>query len=657
LSLSFRILVFLLFLYSYHLKANSEDLKTKQIQVETDPSQAQEVNATFSREIYTSKDIKYSGSLNLFDFLSQHTSLNILPNYGDKTKPLIDMRGYGIESGYQNVVINADGQRINNIDMNSQMIGSIPINNIKSIEIIRGSGSVTNGDGAMAGVINITTKDLTVTSIQTTFGSNGQEIYNLNSGFGNNFFNLSVNLIDESLDGYSSPDTQNKRDQVDNQGQSIKLNLNPINDLKISLGFNSARNNAYLVGPLTKNEFLSNPKQNGGNQYNNYDYDIDRLSLKTSYELNKNFSLIINYFDEDKSQHAITSYSNDTYDYDYEGYTIKIPYQNEFISINSGIQVFDGARKDSIGTITKDSKAVFLGTEIFDTDWLSKNLAVSAGIRFEEIDYDWNDGSSIQKTSENLEAWDIGFNYKVNNNLNFFSNYSHAYQAPDVDRFFVAEYAGPGFTYSGRTFNSFIDPAESDTFNFGVNLISSMNQLQATLFYSKIKDEIVYNPNSSINENIDNSKKYGLEIFNQLKINDEINVNLAYSFIKAEIGSNSQGFTKGKDMPGVPQNSVIANLNYKFLTFGNLNLNHTWKERTYIFSDFNNNASQKQPPYISTNLSLNYNYKVENYVDSINISAGIINIFEHKNAIQGYVDSLYPFNFSRTWFTGLAMNF
>jgi iron complex outermembrane receptor protein len=122
LNLSFRILVSLLFLYSHQLQANSKDLETKEIQVESDPSQVQEVSSTFAKEIYNEKDILRSGSLNLFDFLSQYTSLNILPNYGDKTKPLIDMRGYGIEAGYQNLVINVDNQRINNIDMNSQMI-------------------------------------------------------------------------------------------------------------------------------------------------------------------------------------------------------------------------------------------------------------------------------------------------------------------------------------------------------------------------------------------------------------------------------------------------------------------------------------------------------------------------------------------------------
>ena len=159
------------------LLSAEEDIKTDNIIVLEDPSQLQEATSTYAKEIYTVTDIEKSGSTNLFDFLSQHTSLNILPSYGDKTKPLIDMRGYGIEAGYQNIVINVDGQRLNNIDMSSQLIGSIPLHSIKKIEIIRGSGSVQYGDGAMAGVINIVTKNYSGAQIKRTFGSAGQEIY------------------------------------------------------------------------------------------------------------------------------------------------------------------------------------------------------------------------------------------------------------------------------------------------------------------------------------------------------------------------------------------------------------------------------------------------------------------------------------------------
>ena len=116
----------------------AESLETKKIIVPGDQYIAQEIASTSSKEIYTAKDINRSGSSSLFNFLSQHTSLNILPSYGNKSAPLIDIRGYGIESGYQNVVVTVDGERINNIDMSAQIIGSIPLSSIDNIEIIKG---------------------------------------------------------------------------------------------------------------------------------------------------------------------------------------------------------------------------------------------------------------------------------------------------------------------------------------------------------------------------------------------------------------------------------------------------------------------------------------------------------------------------------------
>ena len=50
-------------------------------------------------------------------------------------------------------------------------------------------------------------------------------------------------------------------------------------------------------------------------------------------------------------------------------------------------------------------------------------------------------------------------------------------------------------------------------------------------------------------------------------------------------------------MPGVPQQSIIANANYKFLSAGNLNINHVWKESTYNMADFDNNGPSNPPSF------------------------------------------------------------
>ena len=637
---------------SYTLFA--ETLETKKIIVPGDQYIAQEIASASSKEIYTAKDISRSGSSSLFNFLSQHTSINILPSYGNKSAPLIDIRGYGIESGYQNVVVTVDGERINNIDMSAQIIGSIPLSSISNIEIIRGSGSIRHGDGAMGGVINITTSDYIENSIQTSFGSDGLNNNNINIGYKGEKFSIGLSASDDSNDGQSKEDTQGNKAESTNQYNKLKINIDPTSDLNIKLVSSNVRSNLFYVGALTKAEFDADPSQNSGNKYTNYDYNIDRNSIGLNYKINPLLNLKMSYFQENRSNHFIPSYSsaNIVYDYDTEGFNLTLPFVGEKLTITPGFELLNGQRKDSVGKVTKDNKAYYVDTEI----QINTKTIISAGARHEQVDYKYN-GSSALTTDESLNAYDIGVNFAISDQLSVFSNYNQAFQAPDVDRFFVGVYPAPSFVLSGRAFNGFIDPAKSNTLNIGLTHQMKQNNLSLTIYYSKVEDEIFYNPNSFVNENIDNSKKYGLELQNTLQLNDKLSTNLTYNYVKAEIGSNAQGLTDGNDMPGVPRQMALVNINYQFTTNGYFNLSHAWKEKTYIFSDFANSSSQKQPQYNSTDLSFNYAVNNLKMTNKLEVFGAVTNIFEQKNAVQGYANGLYPFNFERAFMAGLKINF
>ncbi|HEY0894579.1 MAG TPA: Plug domain-containing protein, partial [Cellvibrio sp.] len=136
----------------------AEDLELDSVTVKSSGFERKESQTTYASEIHTAKQIAASGASTLFDYLAQQSSLNISPNFGSKATPSINLRGYGSENGYQNVVIPVDGQRLNNIDMSPQLLVGIPLANIDRIEISKGSGSVLYGDGATAGAIQIYTK-------------------------------------------------------------------------------------------------------------------------------------------------------------------------------------------------------------------------------------------------------------------------------------------------------------------------------------------------------------------------------------------------------------------------------------------------------------------------------------------------------------------
>ena len=113
-------------------------------------------NKNYTQKI-TENEIKESGASNIFELLQKTTTLNI--KNGFIGTGVIDLRGYG-ETAFGNTKILLDGISINPIDGSGIDINSIPLENIKLIEIINGGSGVLYGDGSTGGVINIVTKDI-----------------------------------------------------------------------------------------------------------------------------------------------------------------------------------------------------------------------------------------------------------------------------------------------------------------------------------------------------------------------------------------------------------------------------------------------------------------------------------------------------------------
>ena len=55
----------------------------------------------------------------------------------------------------------------------------------------------------------------------------------------------------------------------------------------------------------------------------------------------------------------------------------------------------------------------------------------------------------------------------------------------------------------------------------------------------------------------------------------------------------------------------------------------------------------------------NLDYEVKRFTQfkKVRLYGSVTNIFEHKNATQSYANSVYAFNFSRAWMTGLKIDF
>jgi iron complex outermembrane receptor protein len=622
----------------------SAHLTLEPVLVTATKTKTTDVSATFASEVYNADDIKASGSTSFYDFLNQNTSINVMPSYGNPYAQQLDMRGYGISDGYENIAISVNGRRMNNIDGVPQLLSSISLNDIERIEITKGSGSVVYGDGAMAGSIQIyTKKDIVNSSVSFRLGNYGRQTASISTGLSEESFQLLVSGEHNQADGFSDKDNVGYKDESSNNNSRITLNAQPTSDLNVYLSKEHSNVDTRYPGKLSLDAFNQDPSQNNGKINTYQTFKTDTISFGIDADVTENISVSLNHSQEDKESAYVTSNSLSLYDYQSNEFIINFK-QDQF-GLVSGIQRFNGERESqsswSNSVTSKINTAYFAQGEYYIND-----LTLSLGGRKETVDYRYNSGSTTLSDDHNLSSYDLGLNQKINDQISIFSNFNSAYQAPNIDRFF-----------SNGMFNSFIEPAESKTLNVGLNYVTDTDKSKITLFRSNLHDEIYYfstgNFLTSYNTNIDKSHKYGLELQNRHQLTNKLFSIVNYSFTRAIIDNESDGAGafNGKDLPGVSKHAINVALNYSPTVRSTVVLSHNYRSSAYAANDFANTFSQKQKPYQSTSLSYTY------IIKQIELSLAVDNIFEESNGLWVRDDAIYPVNFTRNWNVGAKLNF
>lgn len=132
-------------------------------------------------------DIKASGAKTLGELLANELGIDwrTYGNYGGAAQE-IHIRG--MRGNATQVFVN--GVSVNSPSLGTADIGKIPLTNIERIEVVKGSGSLLYGSGAMGGTVNIITKrpDRDQMDLKVGAGYGSQNTYRLSAEQGMFFF-------------------------------------------------------------------------------------------------------------------------------------------------------------------------------------------------------------------------------------------------------------------------------------------------------------------------------------------------------------------------------------------------------------------------------------------------------------------------------------
>lgn len=634
----------------------AESVALQPLTIASTPLHDTELNAANAVEIYTAKEIEKAHVQSLYAFINLQTSLFAIPSYGNPMAQKLDLHGYGIADGYQNIVVTVNGRRLNNVDMVPQLLSAIAPSDVQRLEIIKGGGIVLRGDGANAGTINIITKNDATQSL--TFYGGLYTTYDaaLRLGYSDSLLTVSASGEAYHTDGTRHIDAEQNRDTQNLRNGTFNLAVTPSDTLELRLGVQAVRTDVHYGGPMTQAEYEDDPSQPGsgygfGPSPSHQLYDSDAYSAGLTCDITPNWTFNVDSFLEKKTSSFLTY--DYTYRYDYRSLETSLHYVKDGFEFTFGGNLFDGERSSAATVSSIANKAAKQNSAGYAlAQYRSADHTFKAGYRYEQVAYDYNDADNNLDRSHTLHGIEAGYNYRLSPKRSLFASYAHAYQAPDLDRFFNKDYL------TGTvSFNGFIDPMISDTVTVGYTAISPANKFKLSFYYAALRDEIYYYSDpaylTSANTNIDRSHKVGVDLLNQWQLSERVGVFINYTYVNALIDEekqNGEDFS-GNDLPGVSNHQLKAALALHPAQNVNLTLSHTYRSAAYAIDDFGNDFSQKQHPYNSTDLSLNYDRT------GYTLFARITNLFDNANGLWVKDDAIYPVNFTTTAYAGATLKY
>jgi len=622
---------------------NAQEISLAPMTITSTAIKTDELKSTDAIEVYTAKEIEKTHVQNVYEFLNQQTSVSSMPSFGNPFSQLLDIHGYGTSNGNQNIVITLNGRKLNNIDSAAQLLSSIAPSSISKIELIKSSGIVTAGDGANAGVINITTKKTNNKEIAFYMGTYGLIDGSFYIGHKDDKLAISASGEAQKNDGIRYIDDNANKDENKFSTGTFNLAYSPYESLELRLGADYSNINVIYPSYLTQAEYNDDVIQKSNSFFpsTHQVFKTSSVSAGVTYNINDALSYKADASHEHKTSDYIPSYG--IYAYNYNSLKTSLDYVSETLSLNLGYDGFYGNRTQTGNKTTKNNNAIFLMSE-----FCLGNNTFKAGYRYEKVSYEYLETTKDLTSESSLNGVELGYNYTLNEESSLFVNYAHSYQAPNIDSFFNF----------GGTFNNFINPMKTDNYTVGYNNFQTNNKFKISLYYIDLKDEIYLDKTFNSfgnNRNIDKSHKYGLDLYDKYLINQKLNISFNYNYVKAIIDDETadDGVThyRNKDLPGVSNHNIKATLNYLPNENTTFALTEVYRSEAYAADDFNNNFSQKQDAYTSTDISATY------AKDNWEVFAKINNLFNQKNGLWVKDDAIYPVNFTTTAFAGFKLKF
>ncbi|MEM5507528.1 TonB-dependent receptor [Pseudoalteromonas sp. AS71] len=441
-------------------------------------------------------EIEASNVRDLPTLLSTRVGFQVNPNGGFGQNTGVSLRGTG--SGDTLILI--DGVRTGSATLGQKALNNVPLNSIERIEIIKGSRAAVYGSDALAGVINIITRESDNLSLSATFGSDSYQNYQVAGSVKSGDITTAFNAGFEKTDNFDvlqgvAPD----EDGYENKNLGFKVNYSDAHygDFKLlgqySEGFADYDSRFSPADSTIERDDFKNYQLSAGwsKNYTNQTHSID-LALATDDSDNT-------YVDFSVGPTTSTFITKRT-QVDYNGQYLL----SDELNISGGVNWYNDDVSHSSQLFVEDSRdvlAVFVGA-YYDADKVLANLTVR-----QDDDEQFGDETTYTAAA----------GYHLYEDATFRISQSTGFKAPTFNDLYFPLYGNPD-----------LQPEKSVNRELGLSVDFDIAQVDIAIFRNDIEDKIDYDANFAL-ANIDEARYEGVEFsLSQQFFGFDSNLNFAY---------------------------------------------------------------------------------------------------------------------------------
>jgi len=450
-----------------------------------------------SVEVIDRAEIESSNVRDLPTLLGTQVGFQVNSNGGFGQNAGVSLRGTG--SGDTLILI--DGVRTGSATLGQKALSNVPLNSIERIEIIKGSRAAVYGSDALAGVINIITRESDNLSLSATLGSDAYQDYQVAGSVKSGDVTTAFNAGFEKTDGFDvlqgvAPD----EDGYENKNLGFKVNYSDAlyGDFKL-LGQYSEGYADYdssfspADSSLERSEFKNYQLSAGWHKnYTNQMHSVDiAVSTDDSHDI---------------SSFGISDFITKRVQLDYTGqYNL-----SDVLNISGGINWYNDDVSHSTTQYDvqeRDVLAVFVGA-YYNTDKVLANLTLR-----QDDDEQFGDETTYTAAA----------GYHLSDDATVRISQSTGFKAPTFNDLYFPAF--PGFPPSS---NSELEPEKSLNREIGLNVDFDIAQVDVAIFRNDIEDKISLDTNF-FPVNVSEARYEGIEFsLSQQFFGFDSNLNFAY---------------------------------------------------------------------------------------------------------------------------------